>query len=50
MKLQDYEAFAATFDFEETPDQAEAIQSVIADMTAGQAHGPARVRRRGIRI
>jgi transcription-repair coupling factor (superfamily II helicase) len=36
LKLQDYEAFAATFPFEETPDQAEAIQSVIVDMTLGR--------------
>ena len=33
---QDYEAFSATFPFEETPDQAEAIQSVIVDMTTGR--------------
>ncbi len=32
----DYEAFAAGFDFEETPDQAAAIQAVIGDMTSGQ--------------
>ncbi len=36
MKQQDYEAFTATFPFEETPDQAEAIQSVIVDMTMGR--------------
>jgi transcription-repair coupling factor (superfamily II helicase) len=36
LKLQDYEAFTATFPFEETPDQAEAIQSVIVDMTLGR--------------
>ncbi len=36
LKVQDYEAFAATFPFEETPDQAEAIQSVIVDMTLGR--------------
>ncbi|HET9650710.1 MAG TPA: transcription-repair coupling factor, partial [Usitatibacter sp.] len=36
LKMQDYEAFAATFPFEETPDQAEAIQSVIVDMTLGR--------------
>ena len=35
-KVQDYEQFAATFPFEETPDQAEAIQSVIIDMTLGR--------------
>ena len=32
----DYEAFASAFDFEETPDQAAAIQAVIGDMTSGQ--------------
>ncbi|MFA7318568.1 MAG: transcription-repair coupling factor [Sulfuricella sp.] len=32
----DYEAFSSTFDFEETPDQAAAIQAVIGDMTSGQ--------------
>lgn len=31
-----YEAFAAGFPFEETPDQMAAIQAVIADMTAKQ--------------
>ena len=36
LKLQEYESFAATFPFEETPDQAEAIQSVIVDMTMGR--------------
>ncbi len=36
LKLQEYEGFAATFPFEETPDQAEAIQSVIVDMTLGR--------------
>ncbi|HET9578785.1 MAG TPA: transcription-repair coupling factor [Usitatibacter sp.] len=36
LRMQDYEAFAATFPFEETPDQAEAIQSVIVDMTLGR--------------
>jgi transcription-repair coupling factor (superfamily II helicase) len=36
LKMQEYEAFAATFPFEETPDQAEAIQSVIIDMTLGR--------------
>jgi transcription-repair coupling factor (superfamily II helicase) len=36
LKMQDYESFAATFPFEETPDQAEAIQSVIIDMTMGR--------------
>jgi transcription-repair coupling factor (superfamily II helicase) len=33
---QDYEAFSATFPFEETPDQAQAIHSVIEDMTSGR--------------
>ncbi len=32
----DYEAFAEGFGFEETPDQAAAIEAVIADMTAGK--------------
>ncbi len=32
----DYDAFAAGFDFEETPDQAAAIQAVIGDMTSGR--------------
>ena len=36
LKLQEYETFAATFPFEETQDQAEAIQSVIVDMTLGR--------------
>ena len=31
-----YKAFAASFPFEETPDQASAIQDVIADMTSNQ--------------
>jgi transcription-repair coupling factor (superfamily II helicase) len=34
--VQDYEGFSASFPFEETPDQAAAIESVIADMTAGR--------------
>jgi transcription-repair coupling factor (superfamily II helicase) len=33
---RDYDAFAETFGFEETPDQAAAIAAVIADMTAGK--------------
>lgn len=33
---KDYETFAESFGFEETPDQAAAINAVIADMTAGQ--------------
>ncbi|MGB1239088.1 MAG: transcription-repair coupling factor, partial [Pseudomonadales bacterium] len=32
----DYQRFAASFPFEETPDQAMAIESVIRDMTSGQ--------------
>ncbi|TFW19050.1 transcription-repair coupling factor [Massilia arenosa] len=32
----DYEAFAESFGFEETPDQAEAIANVIKDMTSGK--------------
>ncbi|MCB1758503.1 MAG: transcription-repair coupling factor, partial [Gammaproteobacteria bacterium] len=31
---EDYRAFAAAFDFEETPDQQRAIEAVIADMTS----------------
>src|SRR5262249_54144576 len=36
LAVQDYEGFAATFPFEETPDQRGAIDSVIADMTTGR--------------
>jgi transcription-repair coupling factor (superfamily II helicase) len=36
IKPQDYEAFSASFEFEETPDQAAAIQAVIEDMTSGK--------------
>ncbi len=32
----DYEAFSGGFDFEETPDQAAAIQAVIGDMVSGR--------------
>jgi transcription-repair coupling factor (superfamily II helicase) len=32
----DYDAFTGGFEFEETPDQAAAIQAVIQDMTAGK--------------
>ena len=32
----DYAAFAESFGFEETPDQADAITAVIADMTSGK--------------
>src|SRR6185436_14168009 len=35
-KPHDYEAFRAGFPFEETPDQAAAIQAVIGDMEAGK--------------
>ena len=33
---EDYEAFAAAFPFEETPDQQASIDSIIADMTSPQ--------------
>ncbi len=36
LKPQDYEAFSAGFEFEETPDQAAAINAVIQDMTQGK--------------
>jgi len=36
LKQHDYEAFAADFGFEETPDQAAAIQAVINDMQTGR--------------
>ncbi len=36
LALQDYEAFASTFPFEETPDQSGAIDAVIKDMTTGR--------------
>ncbi len=36
LRHQDYEAFAAGFPFEETPDQAAAIQAVIADLESGR--------------
>ncbi|MGE5026901.1 MAG: transcription-repair coupling factor, partial [Betaproteobacteria bacterium] len=36
IKPQDYETFAASFEFEETPDQAAAIRAVIEDMTSGR--------------
>jgi transcription-repair coupling factor (superfamily II helicase) len=35
-KQQEYEAFAATFEFEETPDQQAAIEAVKNDMQAGK--------------
>jgi transcription-repair coupling factor (superfamily II helicase) len=36
VKQHDLEAFAAGFGFEETPDQAQAIEAVTADMAAGK--------------
>ena len=36
LPLNDYEAFAEGFGFEETPDQSAAIQAVILDMTSGK--------------
>ena len=48
-KPHDYEAFAEGFGFEETRDQAAAIEAVIGDMTSGQADGPAGLRRRRLR-
>jgi transcription-repair coupling factor (superfamily II helicase) len=36
MKQHDLEAFATGFGFEETPDQAAAIESVVTDMAAGK--------------
>jgi transcription-repair coupling factor (superfamily II helicase) len=36
LTMHDYDRFSASFQFEETPDQAEAIKAVIADMTAGK--------------
>jgi transcription-repair coupling factor (superfamily II helicase) len=36
LRAQEYEAFSAAFEFEETPDQAGAIQAVIADMAGGR--------------
>ncbi|MEW5755476.1 MAG: transcription-repair coupling factor [Pseudomonadota bacterium] len=34
-QLEEYQAFAAAFPFEETPDQEQAIKDVIADMASG---------------
>jgi transcription-repair coupling factor (superfamily II helicase) len=45
----DYEAFAASFGFEETPDQRAAIHAVIQDMISPQADGPPGLRRRRLR-
>jgi transcription-repair coupling factor (superfamily II helicase) len=36
LPANDYEAFAEGFGFEETPDQAAAIEAVIGDMTSGR--------------
>src|SRR5690606_7777602 len=36
LPMQDYEAFAEGFGFEETPDQAAAIEAVLEDMTSGR--------------
>jgi len=36
LPVSDYQAFAEGFGFEETPDQAAAIEAVIADMTSGR--------------
>jgi transcription-repair coupling factor (superfamily II helicase) len=36
LSLQDYEAFADAFPFEETPDQLAAIEAVIGDMQSGR--------------
>jgi transcription-repair coupling factor (superfamily II helicase) len=36
VKANEFDAFSASFPFEETPDQAAAIQAVMADMTSGK--------------
>ncbi|MFZ8964473.1 MAG: transcription-repair coupling factor [Steroidobacteraceae bacterium] len=36
LREAEYQAFAAAFPFEETPDQAEAIRQVLADLASGQ--------------
>ena len=36
LKMNEFDAFSASFPFEETPDQAAAIKSVMADMTSGK--------------
>ena len=36
LQLNEFDAFSATFPFEETPDQATAIKAVMADMTSGR--------------
>ena len=45
----DYQAFASSFPFEETADQAEAIRQVLADLASERPDGPHRVRRRRLR-
>ena len=49
LPLNDYEAFAEGFGFEETADQAAAIQAVIADMTSGRPMDRLVWWRRGLR-
>ena len=44
-----FHEFEETFPFEETPDQAKAIEAVLADMQNGDADGPADLRRRRLR-
>ncbi len=48
-KARDYELFAEGFGFDETADQAAAIEAVDRGHDVGQADGPARVRRRRVR-
>jgi transcription-repair coupling factor (superfamily II helicase) len=36
LKLNEFDAFSASFPFEETPDQSTAIKAVMADMTSGK--------------
>ena len=45
----DYEAFATSFGFEETPDQRAAIHAVIQDLVSPEADGPPGLRRRRLR-
>ena len=45
----EYQAFASSFPFEETADQAEAIRQVLQDLDEREAHGSRGVRRRGLR-
>ena len=44
-----YEEFCASFEFEETPDQAKAIEEIHARHERRQADGPPDLRRRGVR-